>query len=154
MDWIALALVAALAVGPSPTPALAQTGYPAAVETVLREARATCREEGGRGTTLEPGAVLRRDLNADGRDDYVINHRDIACEGAVSVFCGTAGCHHVILLARGDGRYGRILDDRILGYAVEGKLLSVQLHGAYCDKGGTEECRRSYPLDGRLVRLD
>ncbi|HEX2553428.1 MAG TPA: hypothetical protein VHL98_06995 [Microvirga sp.] len=148
---VAAALLAAFA-----APASAQHGPPVerrVVAAVIRDADRTCREEGGTGIAAAPEAIERRDLDGDGRTDMVINHRDIVCAGAASVFCGTAGCRHVILLARAGGGFRRILDGRILAYAVEGRRLTVRLHGGHCDRGGLEECRRRFPLDGRRIAL-
>jgi hypothetical protein len=148
---VAAALLAGLA--PAPAAQARPAGGPAAVDAVIRRAERTCREEGGERIAVAPEAIERRDLDGDGRTDIVINHRDITCEGALSAYCGTAGCHHVVLLARAGGRYRRILDGRIRAYAVEGRGLKLLLHGGFCGRGGVEACSRRYRLDGRRIGL-
>lgn len=57
---------------------------------------------GGEGSIAESGLV-ERDLTGDGRDDLIIDHAGIQCDGAgMSGFCGAQVCSLLIYVRRGD----------------------------------------------------
>ncbi|MGR3467298.1 MAG: hypothetical protein ACU0CI_05410, partial [Shimia sp.] len=57
----------------------------------------------GDGGTFADG-VYRRDLDGDGRDDLILDHAGISCDGdsARSGYCGAQVCTMTIYLRRGD----------------------------------------------------
>ena len=71
-------------------PAAAQEPPPALVEAT-EEASALCRDLGGTPKILDDYATSR-DLNGDGRADFVTDLGKLECEGAWGAFCGTGGC--------------------------------------------------------------
>lgn len=66
-----------------------------------REIAEAC--ESGRGS-IDPSGVIERDLDGDGRDDLIISHEAISCEGemARSLFCGMQVCSVKFYLRRGE----------------------------------------------------
>jgi len=61
----------------------------AAEYVIDQEITAACSGAG----TIAPEAVIERDLTGDGRDDLVISHEGISCQGGGrSAFCGAQIC--------------------------------------------------------------
>ncbi|MGL5012602.1 MAG: hypothetical protein ACRC6I_22265 [Paracoccaceae bacterium] len=55
------------------------------------------------GGAFRPGGLIERDLTGDGRDDLIIDHGGIRCEGedAVSGYCGMQACTVLIYVREG-----------------------------------------------------
>src|SRR4051812_19551712 len=101
-------------------PASAQgPAYPKEVQAVLDHAAKFCRKEGGTGTEFSAEDVRKIDLNGDGRDDYIVHLQNAKCAGHAATFCGTGGCDLEILIARRDGSYKSIVDQRVRGYEIK-----------------------------------
>jgi hypothetical protein len=89
------AVMAALATGP------AEARSNAAQWLVDREIAEAC--DGNPGS-IDPSGAIERDLDGDGRDDFLLAHEAITCQGdmARSLFCGMQVCTVKIFLRRGD----------------------------------------------------
>jgi hypothetical protein len=75
-------------------PAIAQTpdaGWPRELRTVVEDARKECIEADGKEITLPETFLRKTDLNGDGRADYIADFRDVVCDAAQSLYCGTGG---------------------------------------------------------------
>jgi hypothetical protein len=141
----ALALLAAL-------PGAAAEPPPALIEAT-EEASAVCRELGGTPGIL-PGYQTVRDLNGDGRDDFVTDLAQLQCAGAWSAFCGSAGCPVTAWLSEADG-YERFDFGYLQGFDLrEGEPLPrivARYHGTMCgeDRAGIEGCTRTWTFATR-----
>jgi hypothetical protein len=62
--------------------------------------------------------VRKIDLNGDGRYDYLVDLHDTTSTGRAVVFCGAGGCNLVILVAKPNGDFIRVFDDRAIGYEI------------------------------------
>ena len=71
-----------------------------AAEYLIREEiAAAC--DGGAGS-IDPTAVIERDLTGDGRADLIISHEGIRCAGeGRSIFCGLQVCSVKVYVRRG-----------------------------------------------------
>lgn len=89
-------------------PNVGQSVVSPAPETVSRAA-AYLRDEqislacGGRGGVMEPEGMIERDLTGDGREDLLIDHRGISCNGSPrsSLECGMQVCSMRIYVREG-----------------------------------------------------
>lgn len=66
-----------------------------------------------------PKGLIERDLNGDGRDDLILNHEHLACQGegpSRSMFCGAQACS-VYFYIRDDAGL-LTLNDEVLGGGV------------------------------------
>jgi hypothetical protein len=129
-----------------PAAAGAQEPPPALVEAT-EEASALCRDLGGTPTILEDYATAR-DLNGDGRDDFVTDLARLECGGAWGAFCGSAGCPVTAWLSAEDGGFERFDLGRLRGFAIrdgEGALpeLVASYDASRCDDAG-EGCTRTW----------
>ena len=102
----AVLLLAACGRAPTDPPAAPQAdapppALPAVVAAALAEIAAECTSVGGKPDTQD--AVRRVDLNADGREDYVLHTGWVMCEGAASVYGDRA---KRITVFAGDGQGG------------------------------------------------
>ncbi len=116
------AVMAALAAGP------AEARSKAAQWLVDREIAEAC--DGNPGS-IDPSGAIERDLDGDGRDDFLLAHEAITCQGDVarSLFCGAQVCSVKIYLRRGD-----LLEEKIdlLGGGVEigsGSVPTISMYG-------------------------
>lgn len=109
-----------------------------------------CQDLGGHPSIL-PGYERRLDLNGDGQEDVVTDQAGLACEGAASAFCGSAGCPVSAWLSRPEPGLERFDFGYLQGYQiVEGAGpggrpgLRAAYHGSACDgdRIGAEGCTR------------
>jgi hypothetical protein len=82
-------------------PAAAQN-WPPEVAALVEESRSIC----GGDFTASPEAVTQRDLNGDGKPDWVIDSGRFQCSDSYGTYCGTRGCGIHTLI---DGIHGELL---------------------------------------------
>jgi len=63
-------------------------GWPPAFVTVIEETQSYC--EGS--FSLANDSVQQRDLNGDGRDDWILDSRGFTCTSNPAIACGLLGC--------------------------------------------------------------
>lgn len=125
--------------------------YPPEVQKALQYANDECAAQGGGEVTFAPNTVQTIDLNADGRDDYIVNFGDTRCTGlrTFAVFCGTGGCLMDILVTLPNGKVRPIFDGYVRSYQIHpdpaekpkaARRISFELHGGYCGGHGTPSC--------------
>jgi hypothetical protein len=89
-----------------------------------------CEWKGG-GGTIDPAAVIERDLTGDGRADLIISHEGIVCaDGGRSDFCGMQVCSIMIYVRR--GALLEVAADDVLGMGVsvgEGEIPTIHMLG-------------------------
>ena len=91
----ALLFVAMFVLGASPADALSN----AARYLINQQIAEACE---GRGGSIDPAAVIERDLTGDGRADLIISHERIQCaDGGRSLYCGMQVCSVMIYVRRG-----------------------------------------------------
>jgi len=138
--------------------ALAQVApYPREVEAVLADARKECSDQGASEVKLPATAVRKLDLTGDGRDGYIVDMNEAECVGSPAVYCGTGGCNLTILVARRDGSYKTVFDDRVRGYEIKGargaRTIRFALHGGYCGGHGNPSCYKERRVTGKPFRF-
>jgi hypothetical protein len=125
---------------------------PAAVATNLASIAAMCREAEGTPHTAE--AVRRADLNADGREDFVLFTGWVHCEGAASLY---GDREKAIAVYAGDAAGGAtetfsdaVFDARIEG-ATSAPELWLTLSGQGCGKPPAPDFAHENFCDRKLV---
>lgn len=98
-------------------PACAATIHPA-VQMHIDEARSMCEPDFGKFTFDEKTGLRIVDLNNDGRDDYIISTAGYQCSDAASLFSGSGGYTHYIVVSQpgGDGSLYATDESSILAY--------------------------------------
>lgn len=93
---LVILLIASLSVGRTPAIALSN----AAKYLIDQERQEACD---GRDGTLSPDGAIERDLDGDGREDFILSHHAFVCSGQMSrsLFCGAQVCTVKIYLRRG-----------------------------------------------------
>ncbi len=124
---------------------------PAKVQEHVDELLAECREFGG-DPVPEPGFVSSVDLNGDGGPDVLVDLSKMNCQGALSAFCGSAGCPLIVWLSGPEG-YFAAGPGHVHEWQVEGRSLRVTIHGQMCNplRIGADSCVEVVDYDG-LVR--
>jgi hypothetical protein len=121
-----LLLTTAFVLGSSPAQALSN----AARYLIDQQIAEACEWQGG-GGTIDPAAVIERDLTGDGRADLIISHEGIACtDGSRSSFCGMQVCSVMIYVRRG-ALLEVAADDKLgMGVSVgEGEIPTIHMYG-------------------------
>jgi hypothetical protein len=73
----------------SVSPAVAQEpAWPYELTSIVDEARDYCDGE----FTASPESVVQRDLNGDGKLDWLLDSAGFGCSTAATLYCGTGGC--------------------------------------------------------------
>lgn len=99
-----------------------------------------------------PGLVSRRDVNADGVDDFIVDFGKLACGDSTSFFCGSGGCSIQVYASLRNRSHALVLDELVQGIRFEkvggrpAAILSV--HGSACGKVGAAACRKTLMWTG------
>ena len=65
---------------------------PPAVQKAIAENKRDCKT-----VALEKGFITRKDINGDGRPDFVLDYEFFICDGNPRAFCGSIGCATQVL---------------------------------------------------------
>lgn len=138
-----LVLLSALAAPAQQAPA------PKEVQAAIEASKKDC----GEPVRLLAKFVTSRDVNGDGKPDYVLDYEHFQCGEDVTFFCGSAGCLTQVFASLPDGSYVKAWDENaraIRFVAVKGKPgMIVDLHGSACGKVGAAPCKKSFVWDGK-----
>lgn len=128
--------------------AAAHAQVPAEVEAYRQQAMAECRDAGGTPKP-EPDFITERDLNDDGKPDYVGNLQFLTCENAWSYFCGSAGCP-VTVWTSGPGGLAVAWSQSAQAIDWDGTTMIAHLHGQFCTppRDGAEGCTERVAFSG------
>ena len=122
---------------------------PPLVQASIEESKKTCDEK----STLLPGFQVTKDVNGDGRDDYILDYGQFRCGESSTWFCGTGGCLTQVFASLPDGTYVKVLDENVrqIRFAVVNKrpAMLLDLHGSACGKVGAAPCPRTLFWNGR-----
>lgn len=120
---------------------------------VAARLEAECAEINGELEMLD-GFARRADLDADGREDMVLEYGAALCSTALSLYCGSGGCATDIYLAR-DGGYLRAWSDVMRGVVDDPGTprVALSMHGSACDSVGADACVLRVDLSGNVPRV-
>ncbi|MGX1196718.1 lysozyme inhibitor LprI family protein [Parvibaculum sp. MBR-TMA-1.3b-4.2] len=112
---------------------------PVAVSALVAETRAECRKLGGRldGGADAPAFVRTQDFDGDGKPDYLIDKRHLACKGAATAFCHNNGCDMEIALS-GKGYRHPIRETgalRAIEDGPDGAVIRIEVDKSRCGAG-------------------
>jgi hypothetical protein len=129
---------------PLALPAAAEEPPPALIEAT-EAALALCREQGGTPEIL-PDYQLVRDLNGDGRADFLTDIAGLQCAGAWGALCGAGGCPVSAWLSESGGHvrfdFGDLRDFEVRDGGSLPEVVA-RYDPARCGEG-TEECTRTW----------
>jgi hypothetical protein len=112
---------------------------PSAVQKAIAENRRDCKS-----VDIEKGFVTRKDINGDGRPDFVLDYASFFCDGHQRPLCGSLGCTIQVFASLPNGAYAKVVDDtfkRIDFREFQGRpAIIVGLPGFACGKDPTEIC--------------
>ena len=112
---------------------------PPAVQKAIAENKRDCKT-----VAIEKGFITRKDINGDGRPDFVLDYESFICDGNPRAFCGSIGCLTQVFASLPNGAYAKVFDDnvrRIDFREVQGRpAIVVGLPGFACGKDPTEVC--------------
>ncbi len=112
---------------------------PPAVQKAIAENKRGCKT-----VAIEKGFITRKDINGDGRPDFVLDYEAFTCDGDRRAFCGSLGCETQVFASLPNGAYAKVVDDnvkRIEFREVQGRpVMVVGLPGFACRKDPTEIC--------------
>lgn len=117
-----------------------------AMETNLKEC------EAGEKPLYKPGFLTIRDINGDGKPDYILNYDHFQCGERVSIFCGTGGCQTEIFASEEDKGYVPVWNKlaRKVTFLTLNKrpAMRIELHGSLCGRNGGERCAMTLYWNG------
>lgn len=147
------ALLLALSLGTAAHAQKAQTipsDLPAMVKDAMAKNLKEC--EAGEKPLYKPGFLTIRDINGDGKPDYILNYEHFQCGERVSVFCGTGGCQTEIFASEEDKGLVHVWDK--LAQKVEFKTIgkrpamTISLHGSLCGRNNSQRCAMTLYWNG------
>ncbi len=105
----------------------------AAAKALIAKAESDCKFEQGR-FSMQPSAVLRHDLNGDGKPDKIVDTAKFSCSTAASLWGGSGGTY---LYAVVNGKSTEFLAHgwRLVD-AGRQKVLLLSVHHSECGGGG------------------
>lgn len=99
------------------------------------------------------GFLTRKDINADGVEDFVLDYGAFSCGGMASIYCGSAGCVTVVFASLPGGSFVKAFDGNVQALSfvtVAGKpAIRLGLHGSSCGKVGAAECAATLVWNGK-----
>jgi hypothetical protein len=112
---------------------------PAPVQKAIAEAKRDCKT-----VAIEKGFITRKDINGDGRPDFVLDYESFICDGDRRAFCGSLGCTTQVFASLPNGASTKVIDGnfkRIDFRDVQGRpAIVVGFPGFSCGKDPTEVC--------------
>lgn len=135
--------------------------YPREIEALFEAARKSCREDMAGATdattvTFKPAAIRKLDLSGDGRDDYIVDYGQAACDDNGAFFCGSGGCNLTILVARPNGSFVTVFDDQVLNYRLSAgpgaRTITINPHHSDC-AGRRDVCVKRARITGKPLAL-
>lgn len=118
------------------------TNLPKPVQEAIAAHNKEC--EAGEKPVYRQGFLSTRDINADGKPDYVLDYDHFACGERAGMFCGSGGCQTEIFASDGEGGLVHVWDK--LAQKVEFKTIAkrpalvIHLHGAKCGRNNDQRC--------------
>ena len=144
---------AALCVALLACPTVQAADEPLLVKTWLKDQKSSCSP----GVMTKKGFLTRRDVNADGRDDYILDNGFLECDGRASDYCGTAGCDTTVIASVGDGYVNAYegMARNIAFRTVRGRpAMVLTTHGSGCGKIGAENCTSTLFWNGKTFAAE
>lgn len=113
---------------------------PAPVQAQIDSVNADCRGFGG-NPSPEAKFLTAVDLNGDGQRDYIVDLMYQNCSGAMSAFCGSAGCPMTVWLS-GPSGYFVAGGGHVQGWELDGTRIRSFIHGQMCNppRMGADGC--------------
>jgi hypothetical protein len=114
---------------------------PPTVQKAIAENRRDCKT-----VDIEKGFVTRKDINGDGRPDFVLDYASFFCDGHQRPLCGSLGCTIQVFASLPNGAYAKVVDDtfkRIDFREIKGRpaiVLGLRGDADPCRKNPTEVC--------------
>lgn len=122
---------------------------PPAIQRHVEQAQSGCSEPFSVGR----GFAVRKDINDDARDDYVLDYGEARCGAATSGYCGSGGCLTQVFVSKADGTFSVALDMNVRGlnFIRHGgaPAMLLDLHGSFCGGVGADPCTKILYFDGR-----
>jgi hypothetical protein len=147
MRGLAIVLIGFGIAGPS-AQAVAAGSMPPLVSARMDEDAKTCDTH---DVKFEPGFVTRKDVNADGKPDFILDYAHFSCGGS-HTFCGSGGCS-IVVFASSTGGYVKAVDDLVRQFrfdTIKGRpAMLVGLHGSACGKAGSVPCGETLFWNGQ-----
>lgn len=142
--WVAMASVSIIIAGH----ANAAGPLPPAVEADIKAEMKECATHDAK---FKKGFLIRRDINGDGKEDYILDYGHFICGRASNTYCGSGGCSTTIYASTASG-YVRVLNDTVRGVefkTIHGRpAMILGLHGSACGKAGSAECGETLYWNG------
>ena len=108
--------------------------------------------EPGEKPLYKPGFLTVRDINGDGKPDFILNYDHFQCGERESMFCGTGGCQHGIFASEEDKGYVPVWNKlaRKVTFLTLAKrpAMRIDIHGTLCGRNGGERCTMTLYWNG------
>jgi hypothetical protein len=138
-------------------PAKPPASYPPAVQKLVGENAASCRQMTGR-SGKSANMVRKLDVNGDGLADYLVFGGAYICPGAISSFTPTAasGVPTFLFLGRANGKIQQAWTGNSWGAKIAGRgrrtTITFPMSGSVCgdDRGGKVSVADRYSCDLKL----
>jgi hypothetical protein len=112
---------------------------PAPVQKAIAETKRGCKT-----VAIGKGFLTRKDINGDGRPDFVLDYGSLTCDGNPRAFLGSLGCLTQVFASLPNGAYAKVVDDNVRGIdfrEIQGRpAIVVGFPGFACGKDPTEVC--------------
>lgn len=85
----------------TPSASSGSSSYPPAMDPLILETVEMCINIGGKAQLLD-GSVQSKDINGDGKPDYLLDLGKLSCGTGLSPYCGAANCEFAVYVSHGD----------------------------------------------------
>lgn len=127
-----------------------QVPLPQIVQDAIAKNNKEC--EDGKTPQFNQGFLTLKDINGDGKPDYILDYEHFQCGDLVSIFCGTGGCLTEIFASDDDGGFIGVWNEnarRIRFVTIKKRpAMQIELHGSACGRVGAERCAMTLYWNG------
>ena len=123
---------------------------PKIVQDAIAKNNKECEE--GTKPVFKTGFMTTKDINGDGKPDYILNYEHFQCSELVSIFCGTGGCLTEVFASDDEGGHVAVWNEnaqRIRFATIKKRpAMLLDLHGSSCGRSGAERCAMTLYWNG------
>jgi len=137
-----LALVTIVSAAPANQQQVLPANLPPIVKDAVDRNNKDC--EADEKPVYQRGFLTIRDINGDGKPDYILNYDHFLCGDRAGMFCGTGGCQTEIFASEDEKGYVQVWDKlaRKVTFLTLNKrpAMRIDIHGTLCGRNGSERC--------------
>jgi len=128
--------------------------YPERISQAIETLRKVCTDIGGKPGPFA-GAVISRDIDGNGKPDYILDLGNVACDGRPEAYCVNGFCAFEVYTWRAENDWRPLLAATVSDWRTsrvnDRPALILTQRGSFCGKPKQKFCTVTYTFaDGKM----